>query len=300
MKSFVIGASGQVGGAIVSSLEEKSSLEQIKDQEVVGTYALNRPEHLDLVHLDITSSADVDELLAVEAPAHVYLCSSYTNVDGCERDEARSRQVNVDGVVSVVAACRRYGHKLIYFSSDYIFDGKDGPYTEKSSANPISVYGRHKVEAESHVQDLPESLILRTTVVYGQEWQGKNFIARLIKTLKDGQGMSVPDDQVGNPTYAQSLGAVSCLLAQNKHSGIFNVAGVSRVSRYQFALDAAEIFALDGRLLKPVSTAQLGQPAARPLSGGLVMDKVLALYPGSLPGHKEGLALLKKQLESSN
>lgn len=290
MKSFVIGASGQVGGAILSYLDSELK------HETIGTYAANRPPSLDLSHLDITSSADVDELLAVEEPAHVYLSSSYTNVDGCQLDEAHSRQVNVDGVVSVAAACKRYGHKLIYFSSDYVFDGVDGPYSEESSPNPISVYGRHKVEAESHVLDLPESLVLRTTVVYGQEWQGKNFIARLIKTLNEGKEMLVPGDQVGNPTYAQSLAAVSCLLAQDKHAGIYNVAGVSRVSRYQFALDAAEIFDLPGHLLKAVATAQLNQPAPRPLNAGLVMDKVLAIYPASLPAHKEGLALLKKSL----
>ena len=291
MKSYIVGASGQVGGAIYNALIASQD-----ESLVVGTYSKNKPPHLELCHLDITDEKACLKLLDGEA-GHVYLASSYTNVDGCEKDPEFSHLVNVQGASYIVEAARKFAHKLIYFSSEYVFDGKDGPYDEEALPSPISVYGRDKVEAERLVLSLADALVLRTTVVYGREWQGKNFVLRLIKTLREGNAMMVPFDQVGSPTYAPSLAEAAIALARCGEKGIFNTAGQSRVSRYQFALDAAEVFALDGSLIKPVSTESLKQPAARPLEGGLVVDKILKLFPGFLPGHKEGLGLLKTELK---
>ncbi len=295
MRDLVIGASGQVGGALLDFLN-KSHLNK-NGGNAVGTYYLHNPPHFPLRPLDITSGGAVQSLLEELCPRHVYLPSSYTNVDGCEEDQERSYLVNVIGVKNVVAACRRIGSKLIYFSSDYVFDGKAGPYLETSPPSPISVYGRHKVEAEELVSSLSGSLILRTTVVYGREWQGKNFVVRLLKTLLDGKTMSVPDDQVGNPTFAPSLAEVAARLAERSDcSGVFNAVGKDRVSRYEFAREAAYVFGLDTELVLPVSTESLKQKALRPLSGGLVMDKVEQLFPGILVGYREGLKILHRQL----
>lgn len=290
MRDLVIGASGQVGGALVDFLRELGV-------DAIGTYSTHNPPHFPLRHLDITDKTKVFSLLNELCPRHVYLSSSFTNVEGCEEDPELSHRVNVLGVENVFAACQQVGSKLIYFSSDYVFDGSTGPYREDSPVSPISVYGRHKVMAEKLVLASADSLVLRTTVVYGQEWQGKNFVIRLVKSLLDGKTIKVPSDQVGNPTFSRNLAEAAALLAECAE-GIYNVAGLERVSRYQFAREAAYVFGLEEDLVIPVKTSELGQKAPRPLEGGLVMEKLQAKLPQlEIIGCKKGLQLLHKELE---
>lgn len=293
-KSLVIGASGQVGGAIV---------EQLRKQGVTtrGTYADNKPpaedsSSFDFVHLDITDHERVAEVVSQFKPDHIYLAASYTNVDGCEKDPDRSLAVNVLAVRSIVAAAADLSAcRLVYFSSDYVFDGVWGPYDELARPKPVSVYGKHKLEAERVIASSGMSnLILRTTVVYGNEWQKKNFVARLINTVSRGEEINVPNDQIGNPTYNESLAEAAIELCQGDRQGLFNVAGLDLMSRYQFALEAAKIFELDAALIKPVTTKSLGQAAKRPLKGGLIMNRVRAVLKTELTGVTAGLTRLKQ------
>ncbi len=289
MTDLVIGASGQVGGAIVDYLKSE-------EKEVVGTYTNHNPPHFPLTHLDISDKNQVDELIARLKPKNIYLSSSYTNVDGCELDPDLSHSVNVQGALNVFEAAIKCDAKVIYFSSDYVFDGKNGPYTESDATCPISVYGQHKLLAEQACLAQEANLVIRTTVVYGVEWQGKNFVIRLLKSLINGQSINVPDDQVGNPTLASELAAVSVLLAQSDRDGVFNVAGTGRVSRYQFACDAAYIFGLNQNLIVPVKTDSLAQAAKIPLNAGLIMDKVLDIHQGRISDYKAGLSILQRKL----
>lgn len=286
MKSLVLGASGQVGGAIWALLA---------DSECVGSYAsanISRAQK-DLVHIDL---AEDDCAAAIEAiaPSHIYLASSYTNVDGCELDPERSYQVNVAGVKRVAAVAKRLGARLIYFSSDYVFDGTAGPYGEEDLVAPISVYGRHKALAEQICLELADSAVVRTTVVYGPELQQKNFVYRLIKTLGSGETLKVPADQVGNPTYNPNLAQAAVELGQSKLAGIFNLAGSERVSRYEFALEAARVFNLPTDLILPVRTALFNQPARRPLEGGMKLEKAKSALKTELIGYRAGLRLFRE------
>lgn len=290
MKMLVIGGSGQVGSAICRLGQSH--------YEVVSTYQTKKQPDLayEQRQLDL-ASGKAGQLIAEVKPDLVFLCASYTNVDGCESDVERSYGANVRGVEDVIGACLENSARLVYYSTDYIFDGIAGPYTEESKPSPVCVYGRHKLLAEEAVRSrLPDSLILRTTVVYGPEPQGKNFVLRLIANLRSGQTVNVPIDQVGNPTYNPSLAQVSLKLLEAA-PGIYNTAGVERVSRYDFALETCRVFGLDESLVIPVETAKLNQTAKRPLAGGLLMDKVESLFPGTLIGYREGLRELKKLID---
>jgi len=183
----------------------------------------------------------------------------------------------------------------VYFSSDYVFDGTAGPYSEDDPPSPTSAYGRTKLAGEEVVREIAaDHLIVRTTGVYGWEQQGKNFVMRLIRELGDGRTLKVPTDQIGSPTYASNLVQAVRELLQHRKVGTYNIAGCQLVDRYHFALAVARVFGLRADLLTPVSTAELGQDAPRPLQAGLKVDKAKREITTPLLGYEAGLEAMKK------
>jgi dTDP-4-dehydrorhamnose reductase len=282
MRALVIGASGLVGGALLDALAETGTA-------AAGTYRGHaRPG---LMPLDVRDASAVAAVVRESGADVVYVPASLTNVDYCELHPEESQAINVDGVRHVAAT----GRRIVYFSSDYVFAGDRGPYRESDRVHPLCVYGDHKVRAEWLLRET--DLILRTTVVYGPEWQGKNFIYRLCSTLREGKRLRVPHDQVGSPTFAPNLARAAVALEQRGCTGVFHVAGPDRVSRYELALAAARIFELDARLVDPVATADLHQAARRPLDAGMICDKAAAVLPFALLGYHEGLRLFRDAME---
>jgi dTDP-4-dehydrorhamnose reductase len=216
-----------------------------------------------------------------------------TNVDRCQTEPQESHAVNVGGTANVAGACRAAGCRMVFVSTDYVFDGSAGPYSEDDPPRPISEYGVQKLAGEHLVSTgVPGWLIVRTTVVYGWEAQGKNFVQRLVKSLKAGQKVRVPRDQVGSPTYAPNLADAMAELGEKRAQGVFNVAGNELASRYDFAVFAATVFGLDPGLLEPVETSALGQPAPRPLKAGMKVEKAQAVLDTRLLGYREALPLM--------
>lgn len=286
MKHLVVGASGQIGGAIYKSLVEKN-------HDVLGTY-FSQPAR-GMRKLDINERARVFKLVKEVSPDVIYACAGLTNVDRCEADPKESFRVNVIGASNLVEAANRVGAKLVLLSSDYIFDGDRGPYDIDDLANPLNVYGYHKLVAEQHVATIAENyLIVRTTVVYGWEVVGKNFIARLIHKLSQKQKISVPNDQIGTPTYNRNFSRALIELVGKKQSGVFHLAGSTSTDRFSFAVRAAQIFGLDARLIHSCSTAELNQNARRPLKAGLKLDGTRDLLSTKLLGYEDGLRQMLK------
>jgi len=291
-RHLIIGASGQVGEhlALAASLAEF---------ETLGTYYSHPVEGMQ--QLDIRNRSDVQSLLTTVRPAVVYLPASLTNVDYCEMHPEKGYAANVIGVCNVVQAVNDIGARLVYFSSDYIFDGKAGPYHEDDPANPICEYGQQKVIAEHYVAlHACDYLIVRTTVVYGWERQRKNFVCRLLSALEAGNILRVPVDQVGNPTYTPNLAQAVIELVCSGAKGVYHVVGPERVNRYEFACEAARAFGLDASLVKGVPTCELGQVAPRPLNAGMVAKKAANELKISLVGYKEGLTMMASEKGLSN
>ncbi len=240
--------------------------------------------------LDVRDPSAAARLVREIAPGYVLVPASATNVDGCERDGRAAYVVNVDGVSRLVEAANEVGAVVVYFSSDYIFDGASGPYDELAQPNPISRYGLQKLIAEHIVmQRAREWLIVRTTVVYGWEPQGKNFIYRLLAALGEGREIVVPTDQIGSPTYAPTLAdGVFDLLAQGAR-GVVNLAGRTLASRDQFAREAARVFGVDADLVRSTTTAELSQIAARPLRAGLRVESAERRLGREMLGYTDGL-----------
>lgn len=281
MNHLIIGASGQVGENLHRVISDKGF-------RFIGTYYSH--SFPDMERIDIRNKAEVHSFIEKNQPNIVYLPASLANVDYCEMHKEESSIINVTGVRNVVKAVNDVGAKLVYFSSDYVFDGKAGPYREDDLANPICEYGKQKLIAEHYLAEHAlDYLIIRTTVVYGWESQGKNFIHRLLSTLMDGNTIKVPVDQIGNPTYALNLAQAVVELALSNANGVYHVVGPDRVNRYKFACEAANIFGLDTSLIRPSTTKELGQVAPRPLNAGMIAEKASYKLTMPLMGYRDGL-----------
>lgn len=287
MRTLIIGASGLVG----------SALRQVFP-DAVGTYYQKPAPGLE--QLDITDDAAVRALVARVTPELILLPAAQPNVDGCERDPDASARVNVEGTRHVADAAAAVRARLVFFSTDYVFDGTAGPYPPEAAPAPINVYGRHKLAAERIVADtVADHLIVRCCGVYGYQASGLNFVMALDRLARAGEAMRVPHDQWGTPTFAESLAAAVRELALAGLRGIAHPVGPDYLSRIDFARLAAEVLGHDPGFLQPVSTPELKQPAARPLKGGVDNRSTQAVLATPLVGAREGLAIVKRHLEAA-
>ncbi len=278
MKTLVLGGSGLVGAQLMKTLAACGD-------EVRGTWCSRATPGLE--QLDLRDAEAVRRCIADSGASVVYLAAALTNVDRCETHPQESFAVNVEGTRVAAAS----GVRLVYFSSDYVFPGDSGPYRESDTPRPLNVYGRHKLAAE---QALPaDALVVRTTGVYGPEGAGKNFVYRVWSTLRRGERLAVPNDQIANPTYAPNLAAAAVELERRGARGTYHLAGGECVDRFGFALEIARVLDLDPTLVQPVSTEALGQPAPRPRLAGLVCDKAAAELSTELIGYRRGLLLFR-------
>jgi dTDP-4-dehydrorhamnose reductase len=287
---LVIGASGLVGRRLMGALQTRGAT-------AVGTSA-SRPG-AGLRRLDIVDASQVDACLDDVRPRTVYLAAALTHVDFCEDHEDEARRINVLGPCVVAEAARRAGAKLVFYSTEYVFDGLDGPYDEDAAPNPLSVYGRTKLEAENALRGiLDDALIVRTTVVFGWDRQSKNFAMQIYDRVQRGLEMTIPDDQLGSPTWAGYLADASVRLVEKGASGVVNVVGRDIVTRTEFARALVRVFGGGPELVIPVSTASLGQKAARPLRGGLRTGRLRALLGEEPPSLEESLERLRSDWQS--
>lgn len=270
---LIVGASGQVGTQMLATLGERALATSRNPRE--GWL------QLDLAELSETPRAAM--LLDAHALDAIYCVGGMTHVDGCEAEPEMAWRTNARGPGVLAEYARERGAPYVFFSSDYVFDGSmsdPGPYGEEDRTNPLSVYGRTKLEGEQRVLAVnPEALVLRTSWVHGADPREKNFAYSLMRTLAEGKTMRVPIDQVSTPTYNKDLIEVALKLVEAKASGMFHVAGPEFISRLEFAQRLAEEMGLNLKLLEPVTTAELGAPAARPLVAGLSMEKLQRMNP---------------------
>ncbi len=286
MKILIIGASGLVGEELYRQCK--------KTHQTLGTY--NNHKLPQLMKLDITDKSEVDKLIGNFQPQVVIISAYYADVDGCEKNPALCKKINYIGVKNAVDGAVKNGALPIFFSSDYIFDGKNGPYQENDKPRPLNIYGRYKLKMEEYIKkSCDKYLIVRTCNVFGWEKQAKNFVIRLVDKLKRKETVSVVFDQFGTPTYAPNLVQALLYLAENKHLGTFHLAGKNTMSRLDFGRLISKVFKLDQTLIKPITTNKLNQPANRPLLAGLNTDKASKVLPFPLLSALQGLATMKQK-----
>ncbi|RKY53451.1 MAG: hypothetical protein DRP93_06555 [Candidatus Neomarinimicrobiota bacterium] len=274
MKVFIIGASGLVGGNCLQCMSENP------DFDVIGSHYMFATN--DTEYFDVFNPAKTTFDLKAFDPDVIIHTGAMTHVDYCETHQDESYKHTVKSTEAAIELANSFNAKFVYISTDYIFDGKSGPYTEDAATNPLSIYGRHKLLAENIVKERCEDyLILRITNVYGKEIRGKNFIAFLIKTAKSGEAkhLRLPIDQYATPINAADIGKIVCRLILDSKQGVYHLASDEYINRVELAEKVLTYFPNHKIKLEALSTAELGQAALRPLKGGLKTDKIKNEYP---------------------
>jgi dTDP-4-dehydrorhamnose reductase len=271
-RSLLVGATGQIGRQMLGRLGERALPTTRASQCDPGW-----------LRLDLSAIASRDDaergLEGVELDA-IFCLAGMTNVEACEDQEALALRVNVEAPGALAAVARGRGVPFVYFSTDYVFDGVDGPYDEEDDVNPLSVYGKSKWRGEIRVREQHAgALILRTTVVYGQDVAEKNFVYSLMHRLREGGTMRVAEDQISTPTYNMDLAMVTEALVDQGASGIYHVCGPEVLSRVEFARKVAMALGLDAGLIEGAATSELGQRAPRPLRAGLRTERLRREFP---------------------
>lgn len=274
--------------------------------EVLGVDLGENPilggENFQYLKLDITRRKEVKKAVLDFKPEFIINCAAYTDVDGCERNKSLCWEVNVGGVENLIYAGKKVGAKIIHLSTDYVFNGKKGPYTEEDQPDPINYYGRSKLASENSIKASGiDYVIIRTAVLYGKAiGVAPNFVTWLLEKLRGGEKVNIVDDQFGNPTLADNLASGIRKIVSMDASGLYHLAGREVIDRYNFALKIAQTFDLDKSLISRVKTDQLNQLAKRPLMAGLVVEKVQKQLGVKLLNVEEGLTLLKNQMARSH
>lgn len=274
MKVLVIGASGLVGSHCLKYFKEK-------DVEVIGTYRNFKTEGT--YFFDPLEENCFGFLEKINfKPELIVHCGALTNVDYCEEHQEESENLTLTSTKVIADYCKKNSTRLVYISTDYVFDGLNGPYSEDEKTNPINVYGKHKLEAEWVAEKIESCIIARITNVYGEEERSKNFIAYLLSVIHSGmeKNFNLPFDQFATPIYAGDIARMIYLLVMDDKKGVYHLASTDYYNRYQLAKKVKSYFMNASHLLlEPISTQSLQQKAKRPLNGGLLNIKFTREYP---------------------
>lgn len=280
-RGLIIGATGLLGCALANATGAVRGAREAPEQEGWVQVDLDRPEEL-------------GEILAQCEPSWVVNTAAITSVDACEANPEAARRIHVDAVKALAEACGARGISLFQLSTNYVFDGKGGPYGEADATNPLNVYGETKLEGERVALAACEATILRTAVLYGFDPTARpNFVAWVVGALRRGETIRVVTDEGTHPTYVPELVKIVEGLIGRSEGGIYHAAGADFLTRFEMVEAICAVFGLPPSLVQPIVSADLGQLALRPLSTGLRLNKLRATVDVDLAPFRSNLAVLR-------
>lgn len=297
MKRILItGSNGLLGQKLIELLIENNDVAVIATAR--GKNRLPYIKGYEYRSMDITNADQVMTVINETSPDVVINTAAMTNVDQCETDKENCWQQNVKAVEYLVAACERNDAFLLHLSTDFIFDGADGPYDETAEANPVSFYGWSKLAAEKVLlhSDIRYA-IARTVLVYGiaHDMSRSNIILWVKNSLESGKNINVVTDQWRTPTLAEDLAKGCALIAEKEAEGIFNISGKDFLTPYEMAIKTADYFKLDKSLIAEADGSTFKQTAKRPPRTGFILDKAFKLGYNPVT-FDEGIDILARQL----
>ena len=292
---LITGSNGMLGQRTVQFYSSKENIEllttSVEENSVVDS--------VDYISSDIKNRDSIKKVIHDYYPDFIVHTAAFTNVDLSEKLREDAWKINVKGVEYIAEAARAIDAHIIHISTDYIFDGKDGPYSENALPNPVGYYGRTKFASENALRISGTFFtILRTNVLYGIAPNSRpDFVRWVINSLEKKENIRIVKDQINNPTFIDDLVQGINKIIEFRKTGTFNIGGKEFLSRYDFTLRIAEYFNLNKNLITPITTEELKQPARRPLKSGLLILKAeteLGYKPHTII---ESLAAIKKELD---
>jgi dTDP-4-dehydrorhamnose reductase len=274
MKLLITGSNGLLGQKIVRQLE-KSGIEY-----VATSMGSNRNPNLPdfkYISLDITNRATIQQVCDYYQPTAIINTAAMTNVDACEEDEVGCKKLNVIAVQYLFDWCRLNTCHFIHLSTDFVFDGKNGPYVETDLRNPLSIYAKSKADSEDIL--LNDSYlnwtILRTIIVFGQgeNLSRSNIVLWAKSELAQGKAMNIVQDQFRAPTWADDLAWACIKVAIANKKGVYHISGPETISMFDLVKRIAKFYGFDENLVCPIDSNTLNQKAKRPALTGFILDK---------------------------
>jgi dTDP-4-dehydrorhamnose reductase len=275
MKVLVTGANGLLGQHLVPYLL-RHNYAVIATGRGPSRVPFSEEANYRYYDADISNEAMVHEIFLKERPEIVVHGAAMTQVDACEQQQDACFEINVQATAQLLVMAEQMSNLFIYLSTDFVFDGEQGYYTEDDQLNPISWYGFTKVQAESTVEtsEIPWAIV-RTCLVYGNTLGGtrSNIIGWVKKSLEEGKAIQVVDDQVRTPTYVEDLAKGIERIIHKRATGIYHIAGKDVLTPYEMAMATATHLQLDVGLIKKVNASIFSQPAKRPPKTGFNISK---------------------------
>lgn len=298
---LVTGANGPPGHAVVQRLRQSS------DYDVLATAqpdtARRGDQSFSDASLDVTRPSEIEAVFQDFTPNVVVNCAERSDLEACDEHRSEAWAVNARAVKSLAKRCRETGARLIQISTDFVFNGKRGPYDEEARPDPVNYYGRSKLAGENAVREAGRTrwTIVRTALPYGlaPHQTASNFALQIHDQLSKNEPLRVAKDHYRTPTCVADLAAGIERLIRREETGIYHLAGPELVSRYEIARTVCTVFDLDESLLRPVNAKGFPDPVERPRRAGLLVDKAeaeLGYAPRSL---EEGLRELEHRVPDS-
>ncbi|RJP61005.1 MAG: dTDP-4-dehydrorhamnose reductase [Ignavibacteriales bacterium] len=290
---LIIGSNGRLGQSLVKKImvREKTELlcSSIENESLIIGVEYSKT--------DITIKDQVKKLVLDFVPDYIINAAAFTNVDKCETERELAWKINVSGVENLAHYSRLIDAHLTHVSTDYVFDGNDGPYSESDSTNPISYYGRTKLASENALKiSGSKYAIVRTNVLFGpSEFGEPDFVNWVVDSLKSKKKIRIVTDQINNPTFIPDLADGILKIIDLDRDGVYHLGGREFLNRFEFTEKIAAHFNLDTSLIEKIITQELNQPAPRPLKSGLITLKAeteLNYKPRSL---KEAFIIMTKE-----
>ena len=279
MKLLVTGVRGQLGHDVVKECEKR------------GITAIG----VDIEEMDITDAAACEKVIKEAKVDAVIHCAAYTAVDAAEDNIELCRKINAEGTENIVKVCRELNIKMMYFSTDYVFNGKgDRPWKTDDERSPLNVYGQTKYEGELAVENsLEKYFILRIAWVFGVN--GKNFIKTMLRLGKEKGAVSVVNDQIGSPTYTADLAVLAVDMIQTDKYGTYHATNEGLCSWYEFACQIFNEANMDVKVT-PVSSDAFPAKAKRPSNSRMDKSKLTENDFSPLPGWQDALKRYLKEI----
>jgi len=264
MKYFITGGSGLLGERLAAVSNDNDEL----------TLVHNSNPSENTIKCDITNEKEVKSAVEKENPDVIIHCAAMTNVDLCEDESKMAYSVNGDGTGFLAKAAHDIDAKIIYVSTDFVFDGERGYYKEDEKVNPLGIYAKSKYDGEVQLAKYSDDwAIARVSVLYG--WHSRlNFTTWVIEQLRQKNEINIVTDQINSPTLADNAAEAIFKIAQKNKNGIFHTAGNDAINRFDFTRKIADAFDLDDSLINPTTSSQFIQKAPRPRDSSLNVNKV--------------------------